>query len=137
MIEVQGILLKYGADFKAKHHMSYEQLKAMNAIQKCRTAELGGHLDVCSSCGYSRPSYNSCRNRFCPKCQTFAKEKWIDNQKCDLLNVQYFRCIHRRCGSSHPLRSSSGQVNRPSATAKVNQRNKIIDVSKSVSHPNR
>jgi len=93
MVEVQDILLKYGADFKAKHHLSYEQLKAMNAIQKCRTAELGGHLDICSSCGYSKPSYNSCRNRFCPKCQSLAKEKWINNQKCDLLNVQYFHVV--------------------------------------------
>lgn len=93
MVEVQDILLKYGEAFKATHHLSYEKLKAMNAIQKCRTAELGGHLDICTDCGYSKPSYNSCRNRNCPKCQSFAKEKWINNQKCNLLNVQYFHVV--------------------------------------------
>lgn len=93
MVELQDILSEYGEEFKAKHHLSYEQTKAFSAILKCRTAELGGHMDICSSCGYSKPSYNSCRNRNCPKCQTFAKEKWINNQKCDLLNVQYFHVV--------------------------------------------
>lgn len=59
----------------------------------CRTERLGGHLDVCPECGFARPSYNSCRNRHCPKCQTLAKEKWIDNQKYDLLNVGYFHVV--------------------------------------------
>jgi len=93
MVEMQDILLKYGDTFKATHALSYVQLKAMSAIQKCRTAALGGHMDICSSCGYSKPSYNSCRNRNCPKCQSFAKEKWINNQKADLLNVQYFHVV--------------------------------------------
>lgn len=93
MAELQDILLEYGESFKAAHPLSYEQLKAFSAISKCRTAKMGGHLDVCSSCGYAKPSYNSCRNRNCPKCQTFAKEKWINKQKCDLLNVQYFHVV--------------------------------------------
>ena len=93
MVELQDILLKYGENFKTAHHLSGEQLKAYSAIRKCRTAEMGGHMDVCTSCGYAKPSYNSCRNRNCPKCQSFAKEKWINSQKCDLLNVQYFHVV--------------------------------------------
>lgn len=96
MVELQDILLKYGEDFKTAHHLSCEQSKAYSAIRKCRTAEMGGHMDVCTSCGYAKPSYNSCRNRNCPKCQSFAKEKWINNQKCDLLNVQYFHVVFCR-----------------------------------------
>ncbi len=69
------------------------QHKTMNAILNCRTARLGGHMDQCPECGYQRPSYNSCRNRHCPKCQMLSKERWIDAQKGDLLNVGYFHVV--------------------------------------------
>ena len=69
------------------------QHKAMSAIQKCRTSQLGGHKDVCDSCGNTQISYNSCRNRHCPKCQTLAKERWIENQKSNLLNIGYFHVV--------------------------------------------
>ena len=65
----------------------------MNSIEQCRTAALGGHMDICPECGFSKPSYNSCRNRHCPKCQAFAKERWIDARKADLLNVPYFHVV--------------------------------------------
>ena len=65
----------------------------MSAIQKCRTAELGSHRDVCENCGTVEISCNSCRNRHCPKCQTLSKERWIDNQKRNLLNVGYFHVV--------------------------------------------
>ena len=65
----------------------------MSAIQKCRTSQLGGHMDVCGGCGNTQISYNSCRNRHCPKCQTLAKERWIDNQKSNLLNIGYFHVV--------------------------------------------
>ena len=81
------------AEYCRSHALSPEQGKVMRAITNCRTARLGGHLDVCPACGYARPSYNSCRNRHCPKCQTLAKERWVDNQKHDLLNVAYFHVV--------------------------------------------
>ena len=65
----------------------------MGAIEKCRTAELGYHEDVCDECGYKKISYNSCRNRHCPKCQSIAREKWIYNREYDLLNVKYFHVV--------------------------------------------
>ena len=65
----------------------------MSAIIKCRTAELGSHIDECENCGVVDISYNSCRNRHCPKCQTLTKERWIDSQKCNLLHVPYFHIV--------------------------------------------
>ena len=93
MPEVQDIFQTYGDAFKRTHSLSFEQLKAMSAIEKCRTAELGAHIDECESCGVVEISYNSCRNRHCPKCQTLAKERWVDNQKHNLLNVPYFHVV--------------------------------------------
>ena len=93
MPEVQDILNQYGEAYLQNHHLSSVQYKAMNAIRNCRTSWLGGHMDKCPECGYERPSYNSCRNRNCPKCQTFAKERWIDAQKTDLLNIGYFHVV--------------------------------------------
>ncbi len=65
----------------------------MRAIEVCRTAELGGHKDKCDSCGHIEISYNSCRNRHCPKCQTLRKEKWIEAREEDLLPIQYFHVV--------------------------------------------
>jgi len=62
------------------HILTPEQAKAMRDIERCRTAELGGHLDQCDHCGYSVPSYNSCRNRHCPKCQSLTQARWIEQQ---------------------------------------------------------
>ncbi|MDD4438172.1 MAG: IS91 family transposase [Tissierellia bacterium] len=93
MIEVQDIFNTYGAAYRSTRKLSKVQYKAMSAIENCRTAKLGGHVDICDECGYTQNSYNSCRNRHCPKCQTLAKERWIDNQKYDLLNVGYFHVV--------------------------------------------
>lgn len=65
----------------------------MRAISVCRTQELGGHLDRCDSCGFERPSYNSCRNRHCPKCQSLAKAQWLQTQTSELLPVGYFHLV--------------------------------------------
>ena len=87
MHEVQDIFQDYGSAYLKKHKLSCVQSKAYSAISKCRTVDLGGHRDVCENCGSVRISYNSCRNRHCPKCQTIAKECWIEGQKANLLNV--------------------------------------------------
>ena len=70
-----------------------EQHRALDAIERCRTPALGGHLDVCSSCGDTRPSYNSCRNRHCPKCQGLAQAKWLEGRKQRILPTHYFHVV--------------------------------------------
>ena len=94
MPELQDIFIQYGEVYRISHPLSREQRKAMQAIQNCRTAVLGGHVDECDECGFIRMSYNSCRNRHCPKCQTLTKERWIEARKADLLdNVGYFHVV--------------------------------------------
>ena len=72
MPEMQDILKKYRKDYEKKHNLQIYIKKTLDAIEKCRTAELGAHEDVCDKCGYIKISYNSCRNRHCPKCQASA-----------------------------------------------------------------
>lgn len=93
MIEVQDIFNQYGTRYCQTHKLSLVQHKAMYAIKNCRTAKLGGHIDSCPKCNHTQISYNSCRNRHCPKCQTLNKERWIENQKINLLNVKYFHMV--------------------------------------------
>jgi hypothetical protein len=69
------------------------QLRTLDALARCRTASLGGHVDACSSCGAVRISYNSCRNRHCPKCQTTQRDKWIAAREKDILPVKYFHVV--------------------------------------------
>src|SRR5215470_9376231 len=71
----------------------FQQLKAFRAIQRCRTAALGGHRDACPGCGYQTISYNSCRNRHCPKCQAQARERWITARQRELLDTSYFHVV--------------------------------------------
>ena len=93
MIELQDIFYQHGEDYRKAHRLPLNVLKAMTAIEACRTAELGGHVDECDECGHVRISYNSCRNRHCPKCQTLTKERWLENRKKDLLPVGYFHVV--------------------------------------------
>jgi len=93
MIEIQDIFNQYGDEYRRNHQLPLHILKTMIDIESCRTAELGGHVDECDECGHVRVSYNSCRNRHCPKCQTLAKEKWLDKRKEDLLPVGYFHVV--------------------------------------------
>ena len=92
-IEVQDIIKKYGKEYKEKHKMMPHIAKAMGAIEKCRTEELGYHEDVCDECGYKKISYNSCRNRHCPKCQSIARAKWVEEREAEILNVKYFHVV--------------------------------------------
>lgn len=93
MPELQDILAQHADTYEQEHPLSLEQRKVVRAIQNCRTAALGGHVDECDHCGYTHISYNSCRNRHCPKCQTLTKERWIQAQKADLLQVGYFHVV--------------------------------------------
>jgi len=74
-VEIADIFRTHGAAYRQTHPLSRAQRRAMHAIETCRTAALGGHRDTCDTCGAVQISYNSCRNRHCPKCQTLAKER--------------------------------------------------------------
>ena len=93
--EVADILHKAGTRFIERYRASltWAQLKGLNAIARCRTAALGGHRDPCARCGYQAISYNSCRNRHCPKCQTSTGEKWLRAPEQELLPVSYFHLV--------------------------------------------
>ncbi len=92
-VEVADIFCQFGPAYRESHPLPMRMLKTMSAIERCRTAALGGHVDQCDSCGYLRISYNSCRNRHCPKCQSLVKEKWLAARKRDLLPVEYFHLV--------------------------------------------
>jgi predicted Zn-ribbon and HTH transcriptional regulator len=94
-LEVADILRAQGDRFLERYRSSFDfqQLKAFRAILRCRTAALGGHRDGCSRCGYQTISYNSCRNRHCPKCQAQARERWLAARERELLNNSYFHVV--------------------------------------------
>jgi predicted Zn-ribbon and HTH transcriptional regulator len=91
--EVADVLRVYGEEYRQSHSMSYEQMKAMSHIQVCRSAKLGGHIEQCDQCGFKQNSYNSCRDRHCPKCQTMVKEQWLNDRKAELLPCGYFHLV--------------------------------------------
>lgn len=95
LLEVADIFHRHGAAWRATHagHLSLGQLKVMSAIESCRTAALGGHVEACEDCGHSRIAYNSCRNRHCPKCQGAAAREWLAARQADLLPVGYFHVV--------------------------------------------
>ncbi len=94
-LEVADIIRTAGDGFidRNERHLAWPHLKTLRAIRNCRTQALGGHLDRCSSCGHEAISYNSCRNRHCPKCQTNAREQWLAKRSEDLLPVPYFHVV--------------------------------------------
>ena len=95
LLEVADIFRAAGAGYRAVQagHLSLAQLKVMSAIQNCRTAALGGHVEGCDDCGHLRIAYNSCRNRHCPKCQGAAARTWLAEREADLLPVGYFHVV--------------------------------------------
>jgi len=92
---VPDIFRHRGPAWRASHagHVSLGQLKVMSAIERCRTAALGGHVERCENCGHSRIAYNSCRNRHCPKCQAAAAKEWLVDRQAELLPVPYFHVV--------------------------------------------
>lgn len=91
--EIADIFRRYGDEYRQNHAMNGDQRKVMAAIMSCRTAQLGGHQEICDQCGHLRNCYNSCRNRHCPKCQTMAKEKWLEKRREELLPCGYFHMV--------------------------------------------
>ena len=92
-VELADVFRAYGKSYRHNHPLPVSHLKVIEAVERCRTAALGGHLEQCDRCGFERPAYNSCRNRHCPKCQSLAKVKWLDKQKSELLPTGYFHLV--------------------------------------------
>jgi len=94
-LEVADIFRAAGPAYRTTHagHLSLHQLKIMSAVEHCRTAALGGHVEACTDCGHWRVAYNSCRNRHCPKCQGAAARTWLAEREADLLPVGYFHVV--------------------------------------------
>jgi len=92
-VEIADIVRLHGAAFRRDRALTPEQHRALHAIERCRTAALGGHLDVCLRCGHNEPSYNSCRDRHCPKCQALGQARWIRARSERLLPVPYFHVV--------------------------------------------
>jgi hypothetical protein len=94
-LEVADIFRRYGDTYRHTHaaSLSTAQRRVMTAIEDCRTAALGGHVERCDHCDHHRICYNSCRNRHCPKCQALARAEWIEHRHDELLNIQYFHVV--------------------------------------------
>jgi hypothetical protein len=94
-IEVADVFRAAGPAYRLAYagHLSLDQLKVMSAIETCRTAALGGHVEACTDCGHQRIAYNSCRNRHCPRCQGTAARTWLEQREADLLPVGYFHVV--------------------------------------------
>jgi len=102
-VEVADIFRRYGPQYRKDHPLPLNQLRVMRAIEICRTATLGGHVDECDSCGHLEISYNSCRNRHCPKCQFLRKEQWMEARAEDLLPIEYFHVVFTIPSELNPL----------------------------------
>ena len=94
-LEVADIFRDHGAAWRKANagHVSLDQLKVMSAIERCRTAALGGHVARCEDCAHTVIAYNSCRNRHCPKCQGAAAKQWLAERAAELLPVGYFHVV--------------------------------------------
>jgi len=102
-LEVADIFRAFGDAYRRRYRLPVHHLKTMRAIEVCRTAALGGHLEQCNACGHQRPVYNSCRNRHCPKCQALAKAKWLADRQAELLPVGYFHNVFTLPHELNPL----------------------------------
>jgi hypothetical protein len=94
-LEVADIFRDHGAAWRKANvgHVSLDQMKVMSAIERCRTAALGGQVARCEGCAHTVIAYNSCRNRHCPKCQGAAAKEWLAAREADLLPVPYFHVV--------------------------------------------
>jgi hypothetical protein len=101
--DIGDIVRTHRAQLEAQYPVTRAQKRVLTDIGQCRTAALGGHLDHCPSCGYEHPSYNSCRNRHCPKCQALAQERWIARRAERLLDIGHFHVVFTMPAELRPL----------------------------------
>ena len=109
-LELAEIVRTHGTAYRQTHPLARAQRRALHAIETCRTVALGGHRDTCDTCGAVQISYNSCRNRHCPKCQTLAKERWLDARRAELLPVEYFHLVFTLPHTLNPLAQGNPRV---------------------------
>jgi hypothetical protein len=102
-LEVADIVRLHGEDFVRAHALSPDQHAVLRAIARCRTAALGGHVDVCDACGHSAVAYNSCRNRHCPKCQAVSQARWIERRMQRVLPTHAFHVVFTLPSELHGL----------------------------------
>ena len=119
--ELADIFRRYGKEYRRQKSLSYKQIKVMRHIETCRTAELGGHVEVCTKCGFERISYNSCRDRHCPKCQTLTKEQWLNDRKAELLPCGYFHLVFTLPHELNPIILCNKKVTLSILFAAVNE----------------
>jgi hypothetical protein len=110
VLEVADIFRQHGPDYRQHHALPVRQRRVMRAIEVCRTAALGGHLERCDHCAHQRPVYNSCRNRHCPKCQALAKVQWLADRQAELLPVGYFHNVFTLPHELNDLLAANSQV---------------------------
>ena len=92
-LELADIFRRHGESYRQTHRLPRQHRRVMRAIETCRTQALGGHVEQCGHCQHIRISYNSCRNRHCPKCQSLARARWLEARKSELLPVEYFHVV--------------------------------------------
>jgi hypothetical protein len=102
-LEVADILRAELGDDAERPGLGAEQSAAVRDILRCRTARLGGHLEICSHCGFERPAYNSCRNRHCPKCQALASARWVETRMRRVLPTHHFHVVFTLPAELHSL----------------------------------
>jgi len=105
-VELADIVRAHGAAYQRAHPLCRAQRRALRAIATCRTAALGGHRAVCTTCGAERITYNSCRNRHCPKCQRVATERWLSARRREVLPIPYFHVVFTLPHALNPLAQS-------------------------------
>lgn len=101
--DIADIVRQHRPALEARQRLSRPQKRVLTAISRCRTAALGGHLEVCTGCGREHPAYNSCRNRHCPKCQALAQQKWIDARTARILAMRHFHLVFTPPSELRPL----------------------------------
>jgi Transposase zinc-binding domain/Putative transposase len=105
-VELADIVRAHGAAYQLAHPLCRAQRRALRAIAACRTAALGGHRAVCTTCGAERITYNSCRNRHCPKCQRVTTERWLTARRREVLPIPYFHVVFTLPHPLNPLAQS-------------------------------
>jgi len=113
--ELADIFRKFGPSYRKDRSLPYSHLKVMRAVDVCRTSYLGEHMKVCNLCGYSYPTYNSCGNRHCPKCQNLSKLRWVKKREEELLPVDYFHNVFTLPHKLNVLARSNKKYNEPKA----------------------
>src|SRR3954452_19315964 len=117
-LEVADIFRRHGEAYREAHagHLSRTERRIMGAIEACRTAALGSHVERCAECGLIRIAYNSCRNRHCPKCQGSTRAAWLAERQTELLPVPYFQVVFTLPAAAAEIASRTRQRSTPSCS---------------------